>query len=327
MPARTLAPLFLVLALAGCGEAPPAVYEGRPGGPYRMTLELAPDPPVPGTPATLTTRLRHAADARPVRDLQVVHERVVHNFIVARDFTSFAHIHHEDFGPLTAADLAAATFSFPYTFPRAGHYRMGSEFTHRDRAWTRHFDFVVGAAPPPPAPRVDLARSRRFGEFAATLHTSPRMPVAGFESEIVLELARDGEPVTDLALLLGSEVHVALWRLDGEHFGHAHSYTPHMAAMMDAMHDRAADAATRDARMSELMVAMIDMPAELVFPGPRVPVRLVFPAPGIYAVFLHCAPGGTPQVFDFQLDVIAHAAGVDTRIDAMRLPPPSHRGH
>jgi hypothetical protein len=143
----------------------------------------------------------------------------------------------------------------------------------------------------------------------------------------VLELARDGAPVTNLELLLGSEVHVALWRVDGEHFGHAHSYTPHMAAMFADMHDRSLDAATRAARMAAMMVAMIDMPAELVFPGPRIPVRLVFPEPGVYAVFMQCAPGGQPTVFDFMVEVAPYVDGMDTRIEAMVLPASDHTGH
>ncbi|MEQ8230536.1 MAG: hypothetical protein RKL32_02395, partial [Gammaproteobacteria bacterium] len=185
-------------------------------------------------------------------------------------------------------------------------------------------DLAVGDAPPAPAPRVDLARHKHFGDIEAGLLSSPARPVAGFETELVLELARDGHPLTDLELLLGSEVHVATWRLDGRHFGHAHTYTPHMAAMMAQMHDRGVDAATRDARMRELMIEMIDMPAELVFPGPRVPVRHVFPAPGIYAVFFHCAPAGVARVFDFQLEVIAPGADADTHIESMVTPESHH---
>lgn len=321
---RTTRLVILAATLAACGEPATAPLEGRPGGPYRMTLDIAPRPPRAGLPATLTTRLRHAGSGDPVTGLQIVHERAVHNFIVARDFSSFAHIHHEDFRPLTPADLASATFRFPYVFSQPGHYRMVSEFTHRDRGWTKHFDIVVGDDPPAPAPRVDLARHKVFGVYTAQLHTSPPAPVAGFETELVLELERDGRPVTDLALLLGSEVHVALWRLDGRHFGHAHSYTPHMAAMMNAMHDREAEPDARARRMSELMVAMIDMPAELVFNGPRIPVHHVFPAPGIYAVFLQCAPGGRAQVFDFQIEVAEYADGMDTRVESMVTPAPAH---
>ncbi|MGE0484215.1 MAG: hypothetical protein AB7Q81_08735 [Gammaproteobacteria bacterium] len=319
--------LGAALLLVACGDPAPLVLEGRPGGPYRITLELEPAPLVAGTPTRFTERLRHTRDGSAVQDLQVVHERAVHNFIVSRDFSSFAHVHHEDERALTAADLEAATFSFDYTFPRPGHYRVVSEFTHRDRGWTKHFDLVVGDPGPPPEVVVDLARAKQVGPYSAQLGVSPTQPVAGFETELVLELARDGAPVTDLQLLLGSEVHVALWRADGEHFGHAHSYTPHMAAMFADMHDRTLDAATRAERMAAMMVAMIDMPAELVFPGPRIPVRLVFPEPGVYAVFMQCAPGGVPAVFMFMVEVAPYVAGMDTRIESMVESPTEHDAH
>jgi len=313
---------------SGCADPAPTAIEGRPtGGPYRMTLTVDPTPPLPGVPTTLTSRIETARDRRPIEDLQVVHERIVHNFIVGLDFKSFAHIHHEDFRAPTPADLEHATFSFPYTFPRAGHYRMVSEFTHRNRGWLKQFDIAVGEPAPQLPVVVDLARERAFGAYRARLDVSPATPVAGFETELVLDLTRDGQPVTDLELLLGSEVHVALWRIDGTHFGHAHSYTPHMAAMLESMHDRAVDAATRAARMAEMMVAMIDMPAELVFPGPRVPIRIVFHAPGTYAIFLQAAPGGKPQVFDFMLEVVSHAEGMDTRVESMVEPAADHSGH
>ena len=109
----------LVIALAGCGDDAPALIEGRPGGPYVMTLHSEPSVLQPGTPARLTTRLSHRSNAAPVENLQVLHERVVHNFLVNLDFSSFAHIHHEDFATLTSADLSAAQLSFPYTFQSA----------------------------------------------------------------------------------------------------------------------------------------------------------------------------------------------------------------
>ena len=317
----------LCAMLGACGGESGAPIEGRPSGPYRMTLAVEPAPPRPATPHILTTRLTRVSDGRPVTDLQVVHERVVHNFIVGLDFENFAHIHHEDFAPLTADDLAHSTFRFPYTFPHAGHYRLVSEFTHRDRGWLKQFDLSVGEVTAPPAVRVDLTRTIAVGPYRAELAVSPRQPVAGFETELVLELTRGDQPVTDLVLLLGSEVHVALWRIDGEHFGHTHSYTPHMAAMLAAMHDRGADAATRARRMAEMMVEMMHMPAELVFPGPRVPVRVVFPAAGTYVIFLQAAPGGTATVFRFMLEVAPYREGMPTAIESMVTPASDHAGH
>lgn len=287
-----------------------------------MTLATAPAAPRAGEPTELDWRLTHANDGRPLTGLQIAHERVVHNFIVARDFSAFAHTHHEDFRALTEADLAAARFTLPYTFPHAGHYRVVSDFTHRDRNWVKHFDLLVGPAPasPPPAPAADLTRRRTVEDFTATLESSPATPVAGHETELVVNLARNGAPVTDLALHLGSETHVAVWREDGAHFGHTHSYTPRVAAMIAAMHDRALEAETRARTMAEMMVKLACMKAEQAFSGPRVPVHYVFPEPGIYHLFFELAPGGVTRVFHFAIAVEAYHAGMDTEVRSMVAP-------
>lgn len=307
---------LLACGLAGCGEHDTQLLEGRPAGPYRLTLALDPPQPAPGEQTTLTYRLTHADTGQPVHDLQVVHERVIHSFIVARDFSTFAHVHHEDFQALTAADLDYAILHFPYRFPKAGHYRVVSEFTHRDRSWIKQFDLVVGDPPDDEAVKIDLRREQRGGPFTARLTVSPDPPVAGYETELVLDLSRDGVPVTDLELHLGAEVHVALWRVDGELFGHTHSYTPQMAAMMQTMRGHQQDSR----HMAAMMLQMMAAPARLAYPGPSIPVRHVFPAPGVYQVFLQTAPSGEPQVFGFMLDVKEYQPGMDTTLHSMVEP-------
>lgn len=308
------------LLVMGCDETPPPAHptlESQPGGPYRMTLAL--DPPQPGaTEEThLTWQLTHSASGAAVTDLQILHERVVHNFIVNLDFSSFAHIHHEDFRAITADDRKRGTFTLPYRFPSAGRYRVVSDFTHRNRNWIKQFDVVVGDPSAPSSAVADFARSRQVGDILGNLSLSPPVPLAGYETELVLKLTRDSGPVTDLALVLGSEVHVAVWREDGQHFGHTHSYTPHMASMLRAMHDQTTDAKRRGQMMADMMVMMMSMPAELVFHGPEVPVHYVFPEPGIYHVFLQCAPGGKPRVFHFALAVQPWREGLQTHIDSI----------
>ena len=323
----TLAVLALLL-VHGCGEsAPPATtaLEGQPGGPYRMTLTLDPPHPAAGEETRLTWRLTHAASGAPVEDLQVLHERVVHNFIVNLDFSSFAHIHHEDFRAVTADDLKRATLTLPYRFPSAGRYRVVSDFTHRNRNWIKHFDVVVGTPGASAPPLADFSRTRLVEDTLGSLSVSPPIPVAGYETELVLKLTREGSPVTDLALILGSEMHVALWREDGQHFGHTHSYTPHMASMLRAMHDQSSDADSRARMMADMLVMMMNMTSELVFHGPQIPVHYVFPEPGIYHLFLQCAPGGKPRVFHFALAVQPFRDGMQTRIESIVTSDGAHQ--
>jgi hypothetical protein len=299
--ARGLLAVALTLLGSGCGDSAPPVLEGRPAGPYRLTLETRPATPQPGVETDFTLTLTRRQTGAPVTDLQVVHERPLHTFIVARDFSSFAHLHQEDFGARSPADEAAGRFSFPWVFPRAGQYRLVAEFTHRERAFSQTFDLAIGAPPAavqdtPPPPAVPVLEVRNEN-YTARLRHSPARLEAGREAELVLNLAREGLSVTDLGLLLGAEVHAAIWREDGQAFGHTHSYTPAMARMMKDM------AAHPGQHSAAMMLALMTQPATLVYPGPEVPLRHTFPSPGTYHLFLQCAPGGLPEVFHFVVRV------------------------
>jgi hypothetical protein len=259
-----------------------------------------------------------SATRQPVRDLQVLHERVLHTFIVSRNFKTFAHTHHEDFFPLTPQDLATATFHFPYVFPHTGTYLIASEFTHKDRSWVKQFAVAVDGEGAQSTAEEDLRREKSFGLYQIALRTSPDPPVAGYDTELVCHLTRDGIPVTDLGLYLGTEVHMAAWRLDGEHFGHQHTYTPEMAAMMAMMRDHASN----PSHMAQMMVQMMRGPAKQVYKGPDLPVHHIFPAPGVYKLFFESAPGGKIVVADFMVKVVEYNEGMDTTVHS--IVSPSH---
>ena len=297
----------------GCRRAQEAVLIGQPTGPYRLELSVTPPRPQAGETASLTYRVTETAARQPVRDLQVLHERILHTFIVSRDFRTFAHTHHEDFFPLTPQDLAAATFHYPYVFPHVGEYLIAGEFTHKDRSWVKHFALAVAGEDAPGKVEEDLRREKSFGPYRVSLSTSPDPPVAGYDTEFVCYLTRDEAPVTDLGLYLGTEVHMAAWRLDGEHFGHQHTYTPEMAAMMAMMRDHRSD----PNHMARMMVQLMRGPAKQTYIGPELPVHHIFPAPGVYQLFFESAPGGKPLVADFMVQVVKYEEGTDTTVHSI----------
>ena len=199
---------FLLPLLGGCQQAHETVLVGRPEGPYRLELAVSPPQPQAGQETALTYRLTDTKTREAVSDLQILHERIIHTFIVSQDFQTFAHTHHEDFFPLTPQDIAAAQFHFPYTFPQAGTYLIAGEFTHKDRSWVKQFTVnVVGSNEGQPGEVIaDLVRTKTFGQYQVSLATSPDPPVVGHDAELVLHLTREGTPVSDLGLHLGTEV-------------------------------------------------------------------------------------------------------------------------
>ena len=315
----------LVFGGYGCDQTAQTSLVGAPSGPYQLALRLEPATLLVGQETQLSFRLTDSASHQPLSDLQILHERALHTFIVSKDFRVFAHTHHEDFFPLTDEDLAAATFRFPYTFPQIGEYMVVSEFTHKDRSWTKHFSLMVGeaeqgmgTAEAEQKPTLaQLARKKPFGPYQVELRSSPDPPVVGHRVEFVCVFTKDGEPVTDLGLYLGTEVHMATWRLDGEHFGHQHTYTPEMAAIMNMMQGHAEHPDSMKemkARMDALMVQLMSSEPKQTYPGPAIPVQHVFPTPGLYKVFFEVAPGGQRLVADFIVRVAEYEEGADTTV-------------
>jgi hypothetical protein len=296
---------MLFLAGAGCkphGETA-AVIVGEPAGPYRATLALEPARPRPEEPTRVTIQILDARTSQPVTGLQVLHERMLHTFVVSRDLRHFAHTHHEDFAPLRPQDTASATFHYPHVFPSAGAYQIVAEFTHRDRTWIKRFDFVVGEVGASEPPVLVPRRVSITGGYRFALSVDPDPPVAGRVVELVCRIdTAAGEPVTDLAMVLGSEAHLATWRSDGRDFGHEHPWTPEMAAMLQAMQDRAGTDGSDAGSMAAMMMRMGS--GEQRYHGPEIPLRHVFSDPGLYKVFLDVAPGGQRMVADFVLRVV-----------------------
>jgi hypothetical protein len=106
---------------------------------------------------------------------------------------------------------------------------------------------------------------------------------------------------------------MAAWRLDGEHFGHQHTYTPEMAAMMAMMRDHTSD----PNHMARMMVQLMRGPARQVYTGPELPVHHIFPTPGIYKLFFECAPAGKILVADFMVKVVEYSEGTDTAVHSI----------
>lgn len=112
---------------------------------------------------------------------------------------------------------------------------------------------------------------------------------------------------------------MAAWRIDGQHFGHQHTYTPEMAAMMAMMRDHRSD----PDYMAKMMVQMMQRPARQVYTGPALPVHHLFPAPGTYVLFFECAPAGKPLVVDFMVEVVEYSEGADTTVHSIVSTGPS----
>lgn len=317
--------LTLLTLASSCQKGPAEeVFIGKPAGPYRVELRLDPPYPVAGQRAMLTYTVKDAKTGASISDLQVLHERILHAFIASRDLGYFVHTHHEDFFPLSPQDVANATFHHPHIFPHAGEYIVTAEFTHKDRTWFKRFEIAVRGEGERKTPEPDLRREKLLGGYKISLRSSPDPPVAGHEVELVCHIeTAEGKSVTDLGMRLGAEVHLALWRLDGEHFGHQHAYTPEMAAMMRMMREHGGD----PDEMARMVVRMMRGPAKQVYFGPDLPLHHTFPEAGTYKLFFEIAPQGKVVMVDFMVEVAEYNEGTDTTVHSIVPTNASHSGH
>jgi uncharacterized membrane protein len=186
-----------------------------------------------------------------LRDLALVHEKLLHLIIVSSDLQRFDHVH-----PTLRSD---GSFQMDYTFAGAGDYLLFADITPRgQRSQVFREEVPIGGGVAVPAHlAVSPAGAAIVADnphIVAQLITSPRDLSAGIESYLLFRLSVDGQPLTDLQPYLGAMGHCVIVSEDGQTYLHSHPeqlFNP-----------------TPDARG-----------------GPAVMFHTIFPRPGLYKVW------------------------------------------
>src|SRR5262249_27246053 len=87
---------------------------------YPLEVTAAPALLHPGDPATLTLRILDPAANRPVRHFELVHEKLMHLFLVSENLEFFLHDH-----PALRED---GSFQLGLKLPYGGMYRLLADF-------------------------------------------------------------------------------------------------------------------------------------------------------------------------------------------------------
>ena len=180
----------------------------------RYTVEVVPGGPLrAGVPVTLAFQVRDPAGFA-ARDLEVVHEKLLHLIVVSQDLSRFDHVHPEP-GP-------DGRFTLRHTFPAPGRYVLFHDFTPRSSGLqVVPVELVVEGDEGPRVPLVvDDRRPKRAGGFDVTLAHDPLGP--GTECRMTFTLARGGKPVTDLEPFLGAAGHLVMISEDRGSYVHSH---------------------------------------------------------------------------------------------------------
>jgi hypothetical protein len=194
--------------------------------------------------------------------------------------TTFAHIHPDDFGPVTEEMARKASFSLRYSFQKSGNYLVGLDFATRDKLYSETVLLQVVGSPAMSEADIDLSRAKNFGPYHVTLASTPSRIKAGEQTILSWHVERKGKPVTNLQPYLGVVMHVSAVSANLQHFIHTDGMLPGGPRAHDD-YDHAA-------------------PPERF--GPDVELPVLFPVAGIYAVFGQVKHEGRVLLFKFMVD-------------------------
>jgi methionine-rich copper-binding protein CopC/putative copper export protein len=253
----------------------------------RAQLAVSPEPLVAGVPTMLTFTLRDY-QGRPIEDLVLDHNRIMHVVIASKDFSVFSHIHAEDLGPITPEMRAASTFAVRYTFPRDGRYLVSVDFTERAYIFSDQFYLDVGSSGAMGNPSSEnLSRTEKVDGYDVTLRTSPGTLTAGMPATLDYHIERAGRPVTDLNPYLAVPMHISIIRSDLMGFLHVHGLLP--------------VSATGKMLGESIHASHLFLPNQF---GPDIEAtNFAFPSPGTYHVFGEFSAAGKVVVTQFVVRV------------------------
>ncbi len=266
--------LLLILACAGGAdktETGDTSDVGVTG--YQVLWSVSPDPLVAGETGELTLQVVDQL-GRPIENLQVNHQRMVHTVLVSDDWSTFQHLHHEDFAELSADDLRNATFHFPVTLPYGGRYLVLFDYAHQD-AWLQTTGELVVTGEPAQAEAPDTTPTTSAEVDGLNVTLTWEVPATlGIESAWSLDIqTADGEDVTDLTQYLGADGHAAVVNEAVDQGTHTHAWFPGMGDMTPSM----------------------EMPHQ--YSGPYLPFHYVFEEAGPHKMWVQFTRESTETVY------------------------------
>jgi hypothetical protein len=203
----------------------------------RLEVESVPTQPVAGQPVTWTLRVLDAKSGQPVPELDRVHEKLMHLFVVSKDFSWFNHLHPEYQGN--------GTFTLKAILPRAGDYKLYADYTPKggQQEVPQHEISMGGDKPLSSSASLTAPTPEKDGWFTTKVTAHPEgqpdvkggatyevalMPMpgqlkAGQEAMLHFQVRNaKGQPVQDLQPLMGAMGHAFILSSDSQRSLHAH---------------------------------------------------------------------------------------------------------
>jgi hypothetical protein len=189
---------------------------------YRLDFETVPAVVKPGVKATLAMRIFHPGSGELIKRFEVVHERPYHLFVISQNMEYFQHIH--------PTELPDGTWSIDVTLPKAGYYKVlsdflpgggAAQFLARPLVTAGYAGDLAGDS----AHLVpDTVLTKTVDDVTATLSYDPPVFVVGLYGHLNFHLTdtATGRPITDLQTYLGAFGHTLIMSEDMVNYVHSH---------------------------------------------------------------------------------------------------------
>jgi hypothetical protein len=221
-----------------------------------------------------------------VKNFALDHTKLMHFIIVRSDLQDFQHLHPE-------FNKSTGDFTIPVTFPNDGVYRLFADFTpsggQKDSAGnylpvTLPMDVNVGniSLYQKRPVTVDTQMTKSLGDYKFT-YSIPSPLNAGVPIKLVINVTKNGQPVTNMEEYLGAQAHGILLKDETLDFAHLH----------------AMGGETMTHTMGGKTMTMQGPGSQ----GPDVDFDYTFPSAGIYKLFTQFQHEGKVITIDYTLGV------------------------
>ncbi len=246
---------------------------------YSLNLTTLPQNPKAGEEVTLNFSLINTESKQQIRDIDIVHEKVLHLIIVSKNLAYFDHIH-----PEMNSD---GSLSVNTKFDKGGDYVLFADLRPKGEKESQVFDIKLKVSGDQ-IENIALTPRTTFETdgYTALMTTEPADLVANKSTEIVVNLKKNGKDVTDLKNYLGALGHMVIISDDASMYLHVH---PMEADAKEHGHGNMKDMKMDSDKMTKS--------------GPNVVFHTNFPKSGIYKVFAQFNPGDKLITTNFVVNV------------------------
>jgi hypothetical protein len=179
---------------------------------YPFEIEQTPEAARAGQELTLTFLVRHPDSGKIVRDFEIVHEKLIHLFVVSECLEYFAHEH-----PVLESD---GTFKLSLKLPYGGMYRLLADFYPTGATPQLALGTIYLSGRAPTLKLVASTAPCKAANLTALLRCEPPELLAGLESRLTFSLS----PSEGLEPYLGAWGHMLAASSDLIDLMHLHPF-------------------------------------------------------------------------------------------------------